>query len=404
MSKETISSHNFESKEHVSSQELLPPGSKILIVSDGSGTVNGVDTLSRNMTRMLTQKGYDPFLLSPYTMDTSDKPMFALQSLPFYPEFKFVRNAPTKLYYQLEKMVEAADSVLVLTPEGPLGFITAIVCQNHKYPYTAVFTTRIPEHIPLYIEKYTRGLIKPDPRLVETILFPLFAKADTLLVPTPSIHKQLKMHKIDSIVWPRGVDTEIFHPPEPEEQNPFYGLPWYQGRPIIAAIGRVSQDKNLKDFLSINDKQLYALTGIHFHKVLIGDGPERSLYEANFPDTIFMGSLSQTKLAHYLRHIDLHIFPSIYDTFGQVINEAGASGTPTVGYRGSVDGKAISSQDVILEGISGITVPYGTPLLIGIPAALQLDRAFCAEETVKHYSLEQAYQILLKNLHSLRKS
>jgi glycosyltransferase involved in cell wall biosynthesis len=111
----------------------------------------------------------------------------------------------------------------------------------------------------------------------------------------------------------------------PGEQR-FRELP----RPVFLFVGRVAVEKNLPAFLSLD------LPGT---KVVVGDGPQRRELQQRFPDAVFAGMKTGADLASYYQRADVFVFPSRTDTFGLVLAEAMACGTPVAAYpvRGPID-------------------------------------------------------------------
>ena len=88
-------------------------------------------------------------------------------------------------------------------------------------------------------------------------------------------------------------------------------------------MGRVAVEKNIEAFLSID------LPGT---KVVVGPGPQKDELEEKYPEAVFTGSKSGDELAAHFACADVFVFPSLTDTFGLVILEAMASGTPVAAY------------------------------------------------------------------------
>ena len=116
------------------------------------------------------------------------------------------------------------------------------------------------------------------------------------------------------VLWPRGVDTTLFHPREAD-----LGLP----RPVFLCVGRVAVEKNLEAFLDLD------LPGT---KVIVGDGPARASLMRNYPQAVFLGAQQGEELAKSYAAADVFVFPSKTDTFGLVLLEALASGTPVAAF------------------------------------------------------------------------
>ena len=92
---------------------------------------------------------------------------------------------------------------------------------------------------------------------------------------------------------------------------------------MFLTVGRVAVEKNIGAFLDL------ALPG---RKVVVGDGPARASLQAAYPDAVFLGAKFDHELAAIFASADVFVFPSRTDTFGNVILEALASGTPVAAF------------------------------------------------------------------------
>ncbi len=141
-----------------------------------------------------------------------------------------------------------------------------------------------------------------------------------LMVATPTMRDELSGHGFRNIsAWSRGVDTEAFRPRQEGDPDVFEGLP----RPIFLYVGRVAVEKNIDAFVALD------LPGT---KVVVGPGPQKDELAAAHPEVRFTGAKSGAELAAYFAGADVFVFPSLTDTFGLVILEAMASGTPVAAY------------------------------------------------------------------------
>jgi glycosyltransferase involved in cell wall biosynthesis len=153
--------------------------------------------------------------------------------------------------------------------------------------------------------------------------------------------------------WSRGVDIDSFQPDAPPPRL-FRDLP----RPIQLYVGRVAPEKNLETFLA------NAHPGA---KVVVGDGPALERLRAQFPEAHFLGHKAGDALAGCYAGADVFVFPSKTDTFGLVMIEALACGTPVAAF-------PVTGPLDVLEPMSGAMAER---LEDAIAAALRLDRADC---------------------------
>jgi glycosyltransferase involved in cell wall biosynthesis len=139
----------------------------------------------------------------------------------------------------------------------------------------------------------------------------------SLMVATPSLEQELTARGFRGPVrrWSRGVDLGTFRP-RPKGESPY-------PRPVLLYAGRVSAEKNLPAFLSLD---------VPGTKVVVGDGPARAELEKRFPETKFLGYRTGEALGECYAAADLFVFPSRTDTFGLVVIEALASGLPVAAF------------------------------------------------------------------------
>ncbi len=120
----------------------------------------------------------------------------------------------------------------------------------------------------------------------------------------------------------RGVDTELF---TPEKRSPAVEV-----RPfLLGYVGRLSVEKNITLLAAIHD-QLLAMGISNFRFLIIGQGDELEWLRSRMPQADFPGVLRGEALSEAYASMDLFVFPSHTDTFGNVVLEALASGVPAL--------------------------------------------------------------------------
>ena len=182
-------------------------------------------------------------------------------------------------------------------------------CRRRKLPFTTSFHTKFPE----YVHARCRLPLTWGYALVRWFHSP----SQAVMVATEGIEAELKGWGVGRIMrWTRGVDTDLFCPRDKAFLD-------YLPRPVSLYVGRVSVEKNIEAFLSLD------LPGT---KLVVGDGPQRAALEKRFPDAVFVGTKEGEDLARHYAAADLLVFPSRTDTFGLVLLEALASGIPVAAY------------------------------------------------------------------------
>ena len=277
---------------------------RIMLVTDAwDPQVNGV---VRTMKRVITeceQMGHTWDIVSPNGFKTIP--------LPTYSEIKLAFGAKKVIE---ERFLEFKPDAVHIATEGPLGWAARAVCLRHKFPYTTAYHTRFPEYIaarffflPTWMGyMYVREFHKYSGRV---------------MVATASMRDELAAQRFKNIIpWSRGVDTDLFHPSKRrQDRGPFSGMK----QPIWLNVGRVAVEKNIAAFLD---------TPLEGTKVIVGDGPQLEALKEKHKDAHFLGVKQGEELAACFANADCFVFPSLTDTFGLVILEAMAAGTPVAGF------------------------------------------------------------------------
>lgn len=310
----------------------------IAIVTDAwHPQTNGVVRTLSTTAEVLRGWGHEVTVISPE--------QYRSFPAPTYPEIRLALTAPGAVGRQLAKI--APEAVHIAT-EGPLGFAARRYCLNRKVPFTTAYHTQFPD----YLSRRT-GL--PTSAFWPYIRW-FHRPAQQIMVATETIRAQLRDQGLAHLThWSRGVDLSCFSPdaPPPPEYAELEG-------PILLYVGRIAVEKNIEAFLTSD----YPGT-----KVVVGDGPAREGLEARFPNALFLGKRTGRDLAGCYAGADVFVFPSKTDTFGLVMIEALACGTPVAAY--PVPGPL----DVLTDHVGAMS----DELDRAIDAARYCDRETCAQ-------------------------
>jgi glycosyltransferase involved in cell wall biosynthesis len=198
--------------------------------------------------------------------------------------------------------------------------------------------------------------------------------AQGTMVATQSLRNELTARGFRNIrAWSRGVDLDQFKP-EPRED---FGLK----RPVFLCVGRVAVEKNIAAFLDLD------LPG---SKVVVGDGPILSRLRRDYSDVLFTGPRYGEALARAYAGADVFVFPSRTDTFGLVLLEALACGTPVAAFpvTGPID---------VLADAHGRIGAVNANLRAAALEALTADRAACRVHA-ESYSWRVCAEVFLSHL------
>ena len=271
---------------------------KILIVTDAwTPQINGVVRTLQMTVRELRALGHRVELLSP--------DQFHSMACPGYAE---IRLALASRRTVRRRMLALAPDALHVATEGPLGIHARAVAIEQGWPFTTAYHTRFPE--------YLRARL-PIPLSVSYAFLRRFHDAGTAtLAATPAIVDDLRAHGFAAPrAWSRGVDTALFNPDGPREPR--------GAAPVFLHVGRIAVEKQVDEFLKLD------LPG---EKWVVGDGPERPRLQSTYPEARWFGALQGEALARVFRSADVKVFTSVTDTFGLVLVEAMASGTPVAAF------------------------------------------------------------------------
>lgn len=272
---------------------------RILIVSDAwFPQINGVVRTLSVVAEKLTAMGD--------TVEVIGPDRFRNLPMPGYAEIRLA-IAPKRRLAQL--VAEFAPEIIHIATEGPLGWAMRGLCRRSKWPFTTAFHTRFPE----YLEARTRIPADWSWRVMRRF----HEAGEGTFAATASLRQELAKRGFTKIrAWTRGVDLEKFNPASRDE---WPDLP----RPVFLYAGRVAIEKNIEAFLALD------LPG---SKVVVGDGPALPALRQKFPEVTFTGYRENGALARSYAGADVFVFPSRTDTFGLVLLEALAAGTPVAAF------------------------------------------------------------------------
>jgi glycosyltransferase involved in cell wall biosynthesis len=324
----------------------------ILIITDNlPEQINGVVTTYKNIEICAARDDYNVVVLHPG--------WFSYINCPGYNEVKIAY--PWALGKKIEEI--DPDHIHVAT-EGPLGLWARKYLSLCDYRYNTAYHTKFPEGL--------KKLFGIPEGLTWRFVRWFHKHSGKVLTTTDSMVSELQRHGFDGevIPWTRGVDREIFHPIHRVETTSKY----------ILCVSRVSKEKNLEAFFKLNYPG--------YLKIMVGDGPMLETYMRQYPDAHFTGFKTGEDLARYYANAEVFVFPSKWETFGIVMIEAMACGTPVAAY------PCQGPEDVIDEGITGC---MNDDLKQAVTDCLFLPRHRVWEGSAR-WSWDRAWEIFRDNL------
>ena len=312
-----------------------PP--RVAFFTDSFHEVNGVGLTSRQLDAFARRRGL-PFFschAGPQTrLETEgEHTTFELKRSPLSVKIEadlFVD--PFLMRYKsrvLEALAKFQPDVIHFTGPNDVSLMGALLSRNLRVPMTASWHTNVHEFAAWRLEKALRWAPRPirkgaAGKADQSILWicgKLYGAAKVCFAPNPELIEMLEARTGNPThVMRRGVDIELFHPSKRERTDSTFELGY---------VGRISAEKNVR-FLERLEKGLRARGKTDFRINVVGHGGEQEWLERNLQHGVFPGVLKGEALARAFANFDLFVFPSFTDTYGNVINEAMACGTPCI--------------------------------------------------------------------------
>ena len=302
--------------------------------------INGVAGSIARVVEGLRQRGHELQLIRPrqHRDDVAAvHPGFAellLRGLPIprYPELKM--GLPAKRSLMRRWSFERPD-VVHLATEGPLGWSALQAARKLQLPVISEFRT----NFHAYSQHYGVGWLR-SPLLAYLRKF--HNLCDATLTPSPDLRRELGQQRFERLhVVGRGVDTQRF---DPARRSASLRAQWgvSDTDTVILCVGRLAPEKNLSLLVEAYEslRQQHAACRL----VLVGDGPQRAALQARCPTAVFAGMRRGDDLATHFASADLFAFPSLTETFGNVVLEALASGLPVVAFDYAAAAQLLADQ------------------------------------------------------------
>ncbi len=223
----------------------------------------------------------------------------------------------------LRLWLEKRPDIVHISTEGPLGWSALSAAKKLGIPVSSEFHTNFHN----YSRHYGIGWLRKP---IIGYLKKFHNKADCTIVSTSEMEKTLENLGIKKLVIvPRGVDSGRF---DPAKRSAELRRQWGVGlaQPVCMYVGRLAPEKNLDLLVQTLESMRAIQPGLKC--VLVGDGPERKSLEERHPEIVFAGMRTGEDLAIHYASADIFIFPSLTETFGNVVVEAMASGLAVIAF------------------------------------------------------------------------
>ncbi|PMY42661.1 MULTISPECIES: glycosyltransferase family 4 protein [Pseudomonas] len=290
--------------------------------------INGVANTLGRLCDGLRARGHQVELIRPRQGSdqsrVSDEGLLLCRGwpLPGYPGLQWGQSSMHKL---LRRWKRHRPDVLYIATEGPLGLSALRAARRLGISVVSGFHTNFQQ----YSSQYGLGLLT---RLLTHYLRWFHNRSKLTLVPSASQRLELERRNFERLaLLSRGVDSQLFHPAKRlNELRESWGL----GNDDIAVIhvGRLAPEKNLGLLKRCFTQLQNTYPQQAMKLIVVGDGPQRAVLQKELPNAVFCGSQRGEALASHYASGDLFLFPSLTETFGNVVLEALASGLAVVAY------------------------------------------------------------------------
>jgi len=319
--------------------------------------LNGVSLTVERTVRFLRSRGHLVELIRPRQpgearLDASDELRTAGCVIPMYPDLRFGLARAGTLARRFRQ--SRPDLVHLATP-GPMPWAALAAAGALGLATTSDFRTNFHQ----YSRHYGLGLFAGS---VLGLLRRFHNLTRRTFVPTQAARRELATAGFHHLtVVGRGVDTQRFSPAARSDE---LRAQWRAGpdTPVLLAVGRIAAEKNIA--LALRAFERARRDRPDLRMVVVGDGPARARLTTAHPAATFVGAKRGAELAAHYASCDAFLFPSLSDTFGNVVMEALASGLPVVSFN------CAAAAEHVDDGISGrLAVPGDEAGFIAATAA-----------------------------------
>ena len=266
--------------------------------------------------------------------------------IPRYPDLKM--GLPSKRAL-IQLWQQRRPDVVHIVTEGPLGWSALQAAAHLKLPVVSDFRT----NFHAYSRHYGVGWLRAP---VMAYLRKFHNRTACTMVPTETLRSELASAGFKGLrVVARGVDAQLF---DPTRRSDTLRASWGAGPGTMGAlcVGRLAPEKNLGAVMAALEAMREDDPRVRL--VLVGDGPEKARLMQRHPDVHFAGMRRGEDLAAHYASADVFLFPSVTETYGNVVPEAMASGLAVVAFDCAAAGQLIRHGENGLLARSDDTVEF----------------------------------------------
>lgn len=240
------------------------------------------------------------------------------------------------------------DVIHIATP-SLLGLWALRFANKNNIPVISIFHTYFSSYLQYYFRKLPT-LGKVLRKFTDWYQQYFYNKCNVIYVPSNSMKNELisigvKPKKIE--IWERGIDKDLFTPDNADRE--YIRVLVNNDHKNILFVSRLVWEKNLKTLIGVY-KEIKS-QNLPYNMIVAGSGHAEKEIKKAMPTAIFIGSLPHEQLNKLYASADTLLFPSISETFGNVVLEGLSSGIPAlVANQGG-------TQDMIQDSFNGFILP-----------------------------------------------
>jgi phosphatidylinositol alpha 1,6-mannosyltransferase len=331
----------------------------VLVTETFFPQVNGVSRTLAQLERHLASEGVELLIVHP-DYGPTDGPSTRLTvgsiRMPFYPDLRVPIPPFGSTWRQVAKW---RPSLIHVVTEATLGLSALRFARRNSIPIVSSFHTNFDMYTAHYGLGWMRGLIWRYLRWFHNLTAEKY-------VPSRATIRDLEARGFERLVlWPRGVDSQLFRPNRPRRAALRAELGFSPHDIVVGHVGRLAAEKNIGELAASINQVLHERP--QAKAMIVGDGPARADLESSLgPSARFVGFRTGDDLADHYSAFDLFAFASTTETFGNVVLEAMSSGLPVVAVRAGGPG------DIVRHGETGLLVELEDPFTAHSNALIRL--------------------------------
>lgn len=347
---------------------------RVAFFTDSFHEVNGVALTSRQFEAFACQRALPFFSVhcGPREYLAKHEPAWTFELRRGRAAFGLDRNLACDPLLHLQRarvaaaLAEFRPDLIHITGPGDVGTLGAWLSYSMRVPLAASWHTNLHEFAARRLERMLgalpirlrRAIAGNVDRAVLDCVLRFYQLGRVLFAPNPELVELLRNRtRRPTFLMERGINTALF---SPEKRDRF------DGPLTLGFVGRITPEKGVR-FLAEIERALLNAGICDFRFLIVGDGSEKPWLSEHLWHAEFPGVLSGEALARAYASMDIFVFPSHTDTFGNVILEAMASGVPAVV---TADG---GPKFLVIAGETGFIAANGPDFLQRV-LALATDR------------------------------